>query len=68
MKLLIIIPAAALLSGCMMFASEIDQVTDKIGDGVDRYCAELTATARAEVRAQVNPTPRGATIVVTCPE
>ncbi len=64
MKYLILV---VFLSGCAMFASEIDQVSDRIGDGVDRYCSELDQDERAEVRAEVNPTPAGAKIKVTCP-
>lgn len=67
MKPFFIFITALLLSGCAMFASEIDRVTDKIGGGVDRYCLELTEADRARVRSEVNPTPGGATITVVCP-
>ncbi len=67
MKLLTLIASMLFLSGCMLFASEIDQVTDKIGDGVDRYCLELSQADRARVREEVNPTPGGANISVVCP-
>lgn len=50
-----------------MFAGEIDKVSGKIGEGVDKYCLELDQDGRAKVRDEVNPTPGGATIVVTCP-
>ena len=59
--------AVLFLGGCAMFASEIDKVAGKIGDGVDRYCLELNQADRAQVREEVNPTEGGATIVVTCP-
>ena len=65
MKYLIV--GVVFLSGCALFADEIDQVSDRIGDGVDRYCSELDQDQRAEVREEVNPTPGGATIKVTCP-
>lgn len=55
------------VSGCAMFAGEIDRVASKIGDGVDRYCLELDKAGRERVRAGVNPTPGGARITVTCP-
>lgn len=67
MKYLIVLLCATFLSGCMMFASEIDQVTGKIGEAADRYCFELAQPDRAVVRDQVNPTAGGATITVVCP-
>jgi len=67
MKYFLIALMAIGLSGCQMFGSEIDRISGKIGDGVDRYCAELDSAARARVRDMVNPTPGGASIAVTCP-
>lgn len=55
------------ISSCAVFTDEIDQVADKIGDGVDRYCSELNQADRMRVRGKVNPTPNGASVVVTCP-
>lgn len=67
MKYLFILLFAFAMSGCAMFAGEIDKVSGKIGEGVDKYCLELDQDGRAKVRDEVNPTPGGATIVVTCP-
>ena len=66
MKTLIIL-SVLMLPGCALFGDEIDQIAGKIGSGVDRYCAELNEVSRAEIRKSVNPTPGGATIIVTCP-
>ena len=66
-KLFLIILPLFFLPGCAMFSTEIDRVAGKIGSGVDRYCLELQQADRVQVRQRVNPTPGGATIVVTCP-
>ncbi len=53
--------ALVALSGC----SYLDPLSDKIQDGVDRYCEE-PASVRRTIRETVNPTPDGNTIIVNC--
>ena len=63
----LIIPVIALLSGCALFSEEITESADAVADGVDRYCDEVSQASREKFRSKVNPTPGGASIVVTCP-
>ena len=67
MKPFLILFFAFALGGCAMFAEQITASAEKVGEGVDRYCAEIDQNNRAAFREKVNPTPGGATIVVTCP-
>ena len=55
------------LAGCAMFADEITRSAEAVGEGVDRYCAEVDQANRDKFRGKVNPTPGGASIAVTCP-
>jgi len=68
MKYLItVLTAAVLLSGCAYLTPQITRAAEQVQDGVDTYCKEVDEASRENFRAQVNPTPEGATIVVTCP-
>lgn len=67
MKPLYTIILALMLSGCAMLSPQIEKAADKVQEGVDRYCAEVSEQARADFREKINPTPGGATITVTCP-
>lgn len=59
--------AVFLMSGCQALAPQITKAAGKVQEGVDTYCDEVDEKSRANFRAKVNPTPGGATIVVTCP-
>lgn len=56
------------VSGCAMFAPQIEKAAGQVASGVDRYCVEVDADSRLKFREQVNPTPGGNTITVTCAE
>jgi len=66
MKILFLSAVMLGLSGCAMFAPQIEKAAGSVQDGVDRYCAEVDEASRAKFRAQVNPTPGGHTITVEC--
>ena len=55
------------LSACETLGPAHDKVIEKAQEGVDRYCAEVSTELRAETREKFNPTPGGATAVITCP-
>ena len=68
MKYLTIILCGFALSGCAALSDEITKAAGKVQDGVDTYCEEVDQAQREKFRAEVNPTPDGNSIVVTCGE
>lgn len=60
------VAGSLLLVGCALFQEEMLRSADKVQDGVDAYC-EASQQNRETFRSAVNPTPGGATIIVTCP-
>ncbi len=54
-------------AGCTVVGSALDRSSDKIADGVDKYCAETDENFRTNLRTAVNSKTNGATIVITCP-
>jgi len=63
---IVIIPL--LIAGCSTLMPATERASDKIADGVQKYCAEVSAEGRATLRQKVNDKlPEGASIVVTCP-
>jgi len=67
MKPLYFVLAVLLLPGCAMFQEEMMRSAEKVQDGIDDYYCQASQENREKFREEVNPTPGGATIVVTCP-
>lgn len=68
MKLFLIVLAPIFfLSGCAMFTDEITRSAEKVQEGIDDYYCQASQENRAKFRAQVFPTPGGATGSITCP-
>lgn len=68
MKTAVIATAVVFLTGCQALMPTIETASDKVAEGVDKYCSETDENFRSNFRTLVNSKTGGASIVVTCPD
>lgn len=66
-KSILLIAAGVLLPGCALFAEQVSDSAETLGEGIAAYCENMPASERPAFRAQVEEA-CNCTVELTCPQ
>ena len=68
MKLIILIDAVALITGCAAVVERSDRAAERVGDRVAEYCETTSAESREALRSRVDDAAGPHSVEVVCDE